>query len=279
VAPDSLERRYLVIGLGGIGSALLRALVPFLYSLGHPSSVLAVDGDRFEDANRGRMLFRRTGPKAAVLVEELAESFGDRIHLIPVARYLTPQTARLLIGEGDVVFCQPDNHATRRIAERRCARLRDAALFIGGNDGVESGRSGTFGSVLVYLRAAGRDLTSPPSRFHPEIRRPADRPPGAQGCAAQAASAPQLLFTNLSVAAAMLGSFHAWRAGKLAWEEQHLDLHRGRAVPVSRKPTHSASGCDSGAVRENAGSSRQRAAMRAARGNSASGSSPKRRAL
>ncbi|MBW4968795.1 hypothetical protein KZZ04_20925, partial [Pseudoalteromonas sp. CR1] len=76
---------------------------------------------------------------------ELAETFGDRVTLVPIARYLTPQTARTLIAEGDVVFCQPDNHATRRIAERRCARLRDAALFLGGNDGVEKGRSGTFG--------------------------------------------------------------------------------------------------------------------------------------
>jgi hypothetical protein len=274
------DARYVVIGLGGIGSHLLRALVPFLYSQREHATVLAVDGDRFEEANRGRMLFRRTGPKATVLVEELAEAFGERVTLIPVARYLTPQTARMLIGEGDVVFCQPDNHATRRIAERRCARLRDVALFIGGNDGVEHGRSGTFGSVLVYLRRDGADLTNPPSRFHPELRRPADRVPGSQGCAAQLASAPQLGFTNLSVAAAMLGSFHAWRAGALAWEETHLDLHRGRAVPVARTAqAPGASGCASGTAAANAGSARQRASIAAARGNPAATSSPKRRAL
>jgi len=273
------EARYVVIGLGGIGSHVLRGLACFLYAQREPATVLAVDGDRFEEGNRGRMLFRRTGPKAAVLVEELAEVFGDRLTLVPIASYLTPQSARRLIGEGDVVFCQPDNHATRRIAERRCARLSDAALFLGGNDGIERGRSGTFGSVLIYLRQDGADRTNPPSRFHPGIRRPADRVPGAQGCAAQLESAPQLGFTNLQVAATMLGCFHAWRSGALAWEETHFDLHRGRAVPVARSAPQRASGCASGRAAANAGSARQRASICAASGNSPATSIRKRRAL
>jgi hypothetical protein len=223
-----------VIGLGGIGAQLVRGLVPFLHAQADPSTLVLVDGDRFEETNRGRMLFARAGPKAEVLVEELAPAYGGRVSLIPVVEFLTSRSAPRLIGEGDVVFCAPDNHATRRLAERRCARLDEAALFCGGNDGVEGGRSGTFGSALVYLRSGGRDLTHAPSRFHPEIRRPADRLPTDAGCSAQLASAPQLLFTNMAVAAAMLGSFHAWRAGKLAWEELHLDLHTGRAVPLAR---------------------------------------------
>jgi hypothetical protein len=216
--------RHLVIGLGGIGSQLVRALVPFLHAEPEPTTLVLVDGDRFEETNRGRMLFARPGPKAEVLVEELAPLYGDRVALVPVVEFLTARNAPRLIGEGDTVFCAPDNHATRRLAERRCARLRDAALFCGGNEGVEGGRSGTFGSVLVYLRSGGRDLTPPPSRFHPEI----------PGCGAQLASAPQLLFTNMAVAVAMLGSFHAWREGKLGWEELHLDLHTGRSVPLAR---------------------------------------------
>jgi hypothetical protein len=153
---------------------------------------------------------------------------------VPVPRYLTPSNAAAFIQEGDVVFCQPDNHATRRLVERRCMRLAEVALFSGGNDGVEDGKTGTYGNVQVYLRAGGRDLTNPISRFHPEIAHPADRPPGGRGCAAAAAGAPQLLFTNAAVAAALLGAFYAWRSGRLAYEEAYFDILSGRMVPVRR---------------------------------------------
>ena len=227
-------RRYVVIGLGGVGGLVLRLLVPFLYHEEPDATVLAVDGDHFEEHNRARMWFDRLGPKANVLAEELAAAYGDRVTLLPVPHYLTPQRAPWLLRERDVVFCLPDNHATRRVVERRCARLRDVALFSGGNDGVEGEKTGTFGNVQVYLRADGRDVTNPISAFHPEIARPADRLPTAAGCAAATASAPQLLFTNASVAAALAGAFYAWRRGSLAYEEAYLDLESGRHVPVRR---------------------------------------------
>jgi hypothetical protein len=42
-------------------------------------------------------------------------------------------------------------------------------------------------------------------------------------------------FTNLAVAAAMLGTFHAWLAGTLDWDEVYLDIARGRMTPVKRR--------------------------------------------
>jgi hypothetical protein len=202
--------RYVVIGLGGVGGVVLRWLVPYLHTLQEPATVLAC---------------------------ELAQVYGDRVTLIPVPDYVTPENVAELIGEGDIVFCLPDNHFTRRVVELRCGELRDVALFCGGNDGIENGKTGTFGNVQVYLRSNGRDLTNPISRFHPEIETPADRGPGAAGCAAQLTSAPQLAFTNLAVASALLGSFYAWRCGKLGWEEAYLDLLLGRQVPVRREVT------------------------------------------
>lgn len=230
VAPQ----RYVVIGLGGVGGLVLRLLLPFLHHEGRPAEVLAVDGDDFEERNRARMHFEELGPKALVLTGELAPVYGDRVRIVPVPHYVTAQRARTLIQEGDVVFCQPDNHATRRVVERRCTRLARVALFSGGNDGVEHGEGGTYGNVQVYLRDAGRDLTNPLSAYHPEIARPADRLPTQQGCAAAAASAPQLLFTNAAVAASLLGAFYAWHRGRLAYEEAYLDLVTGRHVPVRR---------------------------------------------
>ena len=149
--------------------------------------------------------------------------------------YLTPQRARHLIGEGDVVFCTPDNHATRRLVERRCSRLTRVALFSGGNDGVEGEHTGTYGNVQVYLREGGADVTNPLSAFHPEIAKPADRLPNERGCGDLAQSAPQLLFTNLAVASALLGAFYAWQHGSLTYEEAYLDILSGRAVPIRRE--------------------------------------------
>jgi len=223
-----------VIGLGGIGGIVARMLVQFLHHVGGPAQVCLVDGDTFEESNRGRQMFRRLGPKSVVVAEELGQAYGDGVTLVPVPEYVTPQRARFLIGEGDVVFCTPDNHATRRVVERRCARLAETALFSGGNDGVEAGNPGTYGNVQVYLRKAGRDVTNRLSTFHPEIARPADKLPTDQGCGELLHAAPQLLFTNLAVASALLGAFYAWRQNVLAYEEAFLDILTGRAVPVRR---------------------------------------------
>jgi hypothetical protein len=233
VKPDSTGR-YVIVGLGGIGGLVLRLLVPFLHHERAEATVLCVDGDSFEPHNRARMWFEELGPKASVLAEELARDYGDRVTLIPIPHYVTPRRATSLIQEHDVVFCTPDNHATRRLVERRCGRLEDVALFSGGNDGVDENRSGTFGNVQIYLRAGGRDVTNPLSTFHPEIRDPGDRVPGA-GCDATTPSAPQLLFTNAAVAAALVGAFYAWRQEALAYEEAYLDVVTGRHVPVERK--------------------------------------------
>jgi molybdopterin/thiamine biosynthesis adenylyltransferase len=223
-----------ILGGGGIGSWLVRILVPYLSAAEPGASVFIVDGDVFEAANRGRMAFAEYGPKAVVLAAELAELYADALNLIPVPRYITARNARGIIGEGDVVFCQPDNMATRRLVERRCARLRDVALFSGGNDAVTDPSGGTFGNVQVYLRSQGEDRTNPLSTFHPEIARPADRPPNAQGCAAVAPSEPQIGFTNAAVASAMLATFYAWRTGTLDYEELYLDIATGCSVPVKR---------------------------------------------
>ncbi len=232
---SSRERsRYVLVGLGGIGAQVLRLLVPFLYSRDLQTTVVAADGDTFEHGNRERMLFDRLGPKAEVLCEELAPHYGEGVNLLPISRYVTADNVATLVGEGDVVFCQPDNHATRRIVEQRCARLDEVVLISGGNDGVADGSSGTYGNVQLYLRRDGQDVTNAISRFHPEIANPADHLPTEVGCAEAAVSAPQLLFTNATVAAAMLSSFYALLSGCLEYEELYFDTLLGRMVPVSR---------------------------------------------
>ena len=68
------EARYVVIGLGGVGGIVFEKLVGFLYAEAEAATVYAIDGDSFEEANRGRQHFPRLGPKAVVLAEALVRS-------------------------------------------------------------------------------------------------------------------------------------------------------------------------------------------------------------
>lgn len=199
--------RVVVVGLGGIGLILARYLTLFLSSLrGHEFRLLLCDGDSFEPANAYRMDVPDYDNKAAAVARELGERFsrpGLSVRWLP--EYVTPKNARKVVAEGDCVFAALDNHASRRLLSRRCARLQDVVLISGGNDGVEDGQRGTYANVQVYIRAGGRDLNPPLEQFHPEIARPADRSPAELDCLqlAGGGGAPQLLFTNLAAAAAM----------------------------------------------------------------------------
>ncbi len=228
-------QRVVVVGLGGIGGWLLRLLMPFLHSRREAVTLLAIDGDTFELRNLSRMAFEELGPKAVVLCEELAAVYDGVVSLVPVPAYLDRANVGELIGEDDVVFCQPDNHATRRLVDEHCATLSDVVLFSSGNEGVNDESHGTFGNVQVYSREDGCDVTNRITRFHPEISEATDPLPTEAGCGAVVADNPQLVFTNASVAAASLAAFYAWLTRRLEYEECYLDIVAGRASPVSRK--------------------------------------------
>lgn len=231
-------RNLKVIGLGGIGSAVAQALVQFLSSTSSPCSLWLVDGDVYQEANRSRVRFEASENKALSKANELSRLAGSPLTILPVVSYVTPRNVRRIVEEDNVIFLCVDNHATRRLVSNRCQKLENVLLLSGGNDGVENGRSGTFGNVMVYLRREGRDATNPLTRFHPEIARPSDRRPDELGCAALAqSSAPQLLFTNLAVASAMLGTFYGWLTGSPECEEVYLDIGRAKMTPVLRKTT------------------------------------------
>jgi hypothetical protein len=138
------------------------------------------------------------------------------------------------VGERDLVFLCVDNHKSRKLVSARAGRLRDCVLISCGNDGVENGRTGTYGNVQVYIRRSGRNVTNPLTRFHPEIARPVDKRPDEAGCMELAASAAQIGITNVAVAAASLAAFYAWYCGALQHEEIFLDILRGSMTAVKR---------------------------------------------
>ena len=215
------------IGIGGIGCALLPFLCRYLQYSGAKARLTLIDGDRFERANAARQSFSRLGNKAEVKARELAQEF-DSLSVRAVPEFVTEANVSRLIKEGEVVFLMVDNHASRKLVSDHAATLSEITLISGGNDFVD-------GNIQVYVRREGRDLTPTLSRYHPEIAQPRDRNPADLSCEElMAAGAPQLLFTNLMVAALMLNAFYAWSRDRLTYSEVYLDILENLTRTVTR---------------------------------------------
>lgn len=228
-----------LIGLGGVGGIVARYLFLFLASLDLASRLVFLDGDVFEPKNAERMLFSRQGNKAEVVLEDLLALVPDSgVMLDVIEEYVTPGNVARLIHPGDVVLLAVDNHATRKLVGEYCEReLSDFCLISGGNDGVGTDSAGnevrgTYGNVQIHLRRGGRDLTPALTRFHPEIAEPADSLPEDVSCVEAYTSVPQLLFTNLATASAMLNAFFLVGCDALHYPELGLDVFDGVMRPV-----------------------------------------------
>lgn len=215
------------VGIGGIGCALLPFLCRYLQYSGEKARVTLIDGDRFERANAYRQAFHRLGNKAEVKAQELAREF-ENLSLRAAPEFVTEENAARLIRSGEVVFLMVDNHASRKLVSDHAATLPEITLISGGNDFVD-------GNVQVYVRREARNLTPSLSRYHPEIALPQDRHPAELSCEElMAAGEPQLLFTNLMVAALMLNAFYAWSRDRLTYSEVYLDILENLTRPVTR---------------------------------------------
>jgi molybdopterin/thiamine biosynthesis adenylyltransferase len=216
-----------VIGIGGIGCALLPFLARYLNYSGAEARITLIDGDEFERRNAERQAFDTVGNKARVKAGELAREY-QALSFRAIPEYLTEANIGQYLQEGDVIFLGVDNHKTRKLVSDHCERLSTVVLISGGNDFTD-------GNVQVHIRQGGRDLTAPITRFHPEIRNPQDRSPAEMSCEElMETQAPQLLFTNLAIASAMLNAFYAWREGKLTYGEMYIDVIEGKSNPVQR---------------------------------------------
>jgi adenylyltransferase/sulfurtransferase len=228
-----------IVGLGGTGGIVARYGVAYLAAAAHPARVVLIDGDEFEARNAERMLFSRCGNKAAVVRHDLLDFVEDSyVTLTAVEEYVTPENLDRLIRDGDVVLLAVDNHATRKLVGDHCReRLNDVCLISGGNDGVgedTSGRRqrGSYGNVQIHQRCGGRDLSPPLSAYHPEIASPRDALPSDVSCTEALTSVPQILFTNLAAASAMLNSFYLLACRALDYPELCFDVAEGRMRPL-----------------------------------------------
>jgi len=228
-----------LIGLGGVGSIIARYLSIFLASLNLNLRLVLIDGDSFESPNADRMLFSKYGNKAAVIRSELLPRFTDSyLSLIAVQEFVAASNIDRLILNGDIVMLAVDNHATRKLVSDFCRTgLEAVSLISGGNDGIEHTAfnrrtRGTCGNCQIYLRRGGKDLSPALTRYHPEIRKPADRNPVDKSCTELVQSVPQILFANLAAASAMLNAFWLYCCGALHYSELAFDIADGLMRPV-----------------------------------------------
>jgi predicted ThiF/HesA family dinucleotide-utilizing enzyme len=217
-----------VIGIGGIGCALLPFLARYLNHQEGPVRITLIDGDEFERGNADRQAFETLGNKAKVKATEMARAF-QHLAFRAVPEYVSEANIAQHIQEGDTIFLGVDNHKTRKLVSDHCEKLATVTLISGGNDFID-------GNVQIHIRVGGRDRTAPITRYHPEIRNPRDRSPAEMSCEElMARGAPQLLFANLAIASAMLNAFYGIREGKLTYGEVYLDILEGKSNPVKRE--------------------------------------------
>lgn len=221
-------REIKVIGIGGIGCALVPFLARYLNYRGERARITLIDGDAFERRNADRQAFGTVGNKAKVKAAEMAREFhGLSFRAIP--EYITADNVGQYLQSGDTIFLAVDNHATRKLVSDYCEKLAAVTLISGGNDFTD-------GNVQVHIREDGRDRTAPITRFHPEIRNPSDRSPAEMSCEElMAQGAPQLLFANLAVASGMLNAYYSLSEEKLPYGEVYLDIVEGKSNPVKRE--------------------------------------------
>ena len=222
--------RIKLIGVGGIGTALLSFLPRYLaYQQEEEVEFTLIDGDAFESRNVERQIFSSPGNKAEVKAVELREEF-PRLTVFSEPVFVSKRNARDLIEGEDIVLLAVDNHATRLLVSRRCKQLANVVLISAGNDLAT-------GSCQVYIRKNRQHLTSPIEKWHPEIQSPDDQNPGDDpSCLVQAAQGePQLVITNMAAALAMAMAFYQLLEGDVPAEENYFDIRVGAFRPTERR--------------------------------------------
>jgi len=226
-----------IIGLGGVGSIVLRYLAIFLRSLMIPVRLRLIDGDWYVPANEDRQVFTRLGNKAEIQSAEiLALLEPSEISVIAVPEFIRPDSIERIVPDGEIIFACVDSHGVRRLLSDHCEspKIQNVVLFSGGNDAVNPPQErGTYGNVQIYVKRRGRHVTVPITRFHPEIAGARfDSAIGNQGCGQLMAKGnPQILFANLAVASALLNAFFAYCCNALGYQEVKFDILDARMMP------------------------------------------------
>lgn len=245
---NSEQKRFILVGAGGIGTWLADGLARLLEYKYPGSALVIVDGDNYEERNKERQSFTQMGNKAIATAHRLTQEFTNTM-FIPVPKWVVDDNfggvddedspkikASSLINEGDVVFAVVDNFAARKILFDAAAKLDNVDVFTGGND------DALFGSIYHYQRRDSHDITDHPVNTHPEYENPPDKNPGELSCQdrAKIEGGTQILATNMAVAAFLLGRVQKTIVSNQNPDEAEIyfDLGIGKAEAYDRRPSN-----------------------------------------
>jgi molybdopterin/thiamine biosynthesis adenylyltransferase len=228
----------IVIGLGGVGSALVYPLARYLNFLASEDEdgelsphIVLIDGDEYEAKNMDRQVLTRKGleqNKAEYHAYRLGKIF-EFIEASSVGEFVNRENIADFIEEGAIVFGCVDNHATRKLLQEHCLKLENVLYVSGGNEMHD-------GNVQVFSRKGGKNETVPIWTAHEEIRYPQDKSPEDMSCEELMNVEPQLIFTNFMVAALMLNAFYIFQnEGVPTYSEVYFDILANKTRPVLRK--------------------------------------------
>lgn len=117
-----LNARVLVIGAGGLGSAL----IPYLAAagIGH---IGIIDDDRVELSNLARQVIHETGDIGRLKVESAEDRVSELnpdVNVTTYAEAMSAENAEKIISLYDVVADGCDNFATRFVVNAACVKLK-----------------------------------------------------------------------------------------------------------------------------------------------------------
>lgn len=212
-----MKRPYILVGAGGTGSILFPALIRYLESYyanrDDDFTLTIIDGKEVGATKLHRQLFfgRYAGnPKATALAEQYET---DPSVVIAVPEYLNDRNING-IRDNAVVLIAADNFPVRARIEAHAKTLDNVTVLNGGNEMTD-------GSLQIYVRRDGEDVSAPLSQGHPEILSDDKRDPAALSCQqiAELPSGEQTIIANMMSATAMLNGLrhvHEWEAAQLS---------------------------------------------------------------
>lgn len=188
---------YLIIGAGGVASYFLS---PFLKTF-KPDSVTLFDGDKLEERNLDRQLFKadQVGMSKAEALAQLYPYNGD-FNVIS-SYYSEIDVLNESLPRPDIIICMADNHRARRTA-LSAADHHKALCIIGGNEYYCS-------EAYAYDPRWEESDIDPRNRFPEILTDVTGDPMSCQGDEAMA-SAPQLATANHTCASMILSLIYMW---------------------------------------------------------------------
>jgi ThiF family protein len=220
---------YFMVGAGGTGSHLLPALLTYLrnYHANQENDgyqVVIADGDIFEEKNLNRQLF--TDGLVTINKAQAMLLMYPGHPMIAVDRYIGKADIEQMIQDGDCVLICADNFSVRHLIVDHAKTLDNVTVINAGNEELS-------GSVQLWVRENGENVTPPITYGHPEIVFRAEDDRSGMDCitAQQLPGGEQHILANMTAATFMLAAIARWHNGEfrvqdhnIGWTELQFDL-------------------------------------------------------